>query len=539
MIRTLKAILEVRGMSGANRLMFYIRKLPVLGKLIPASVYSETTLKRTLSVIVHILKVLMAFVTKFAYLGIMIYLPVKFIGNDISLSLSVQYQLYLQMLLCISFLTAGVSSAVILEPKRDKYIFVKLMRLPAERYMRTTLTLRGISFLVTFIPAMLVFGSLLGAPLWHGAVLTLLLTFWRTACEALHLWVFDRYGMVIVKKTSWIWTAIGAGYLLAYLPLLLGYAVVESGMLFNLPVVLGVLVLGTLSAVYIARYKDYTNAVDAVTKIDDPLLDMGRMMKEARVKDVATQDQHYSAEQQNQEKFEGKDGYAYLNAIFFSRHRRLITSPIQRRLVIIGSLFAAALLTMLLSQSAFTKLTHYLITALPTFLIIMNYTSIGERLCKAMFYNCDLSLLRYGFYREQSAILSNFRIRLLRISVLNLIPAAAICLAVNLLLVLSAESWGAGDAVLFCVTIVALSLFFSVHHLFMYYIFQPYSTELNVKNPFFTIVNSVVLGVGFIAMQFKSEPGMFAVIVVLSAVVYMLAALIMVYRFSGRTFRVK
>ncbi|MFD2876201.1 hypothetical protein ACFTAO_09995 [Paenibacillus rhizoplanae] len=40
-------------------------------------------------------------------------------------------------------------------------------------------------------------------------------------------------------------------------------------------------------------------------------------------------------------------------------------------------------------------------------------------------------------------------------------------------------------------------------------------------------------------MQFKSELGMFAMIVVLSAVVYMLAALIMVYRFSGRTFRVK
>ncbi|WP_405109327.1 hypothetical protein MHH28_31120 [Paenibacillus sp. FSL K6-1217] len=539
MIRTLKAILEVRGMSGANRLMFYARKLPVLGKQIPASVYSETKLKQTLSVIVHILKVLMAFITKFAYLGIMIYLPVTFIGNDINLSLSVQYQLYLQILLCLSFLTGAVSSAIILEPKRDKYIFVKLMRLPAERYMRTTLTLRGISFLVTMIPAMMLFGSLLGAPLWQGAVLALLLTFWRTACEALHLLVFDRYGIVIVKKIGWVWTAIGAGYLLAYIPLVPGFAVVESGMLFNLPVVLGVLVLGALSAVYIARYKDYKNAVDAVTKIDDPLLDMGRMMKEARVKDVATQDVPYTAERRNPNQFEGKSGYAYLNAIFFSRHRRLITSPIQRRLVIIGSLFAAAVLTMLLSQSTFTILTHYLITALPTFLIIMNYTSIGERLCKAMFYNCDLSLLRYGFYREQSAILSNFRIRLLRLSMLNLIPAAAICLAVNLLLMLSAERWGAGDALLFCVTIVALSLFFSVHHLFMYYIFQPYSTELNVKNPFFTIVNSVVLGVGFIAMQFKSEPGMFAVIVVLSAVLYMLAALIMVYRFSGRTFRVK
>lgn len=539
MISTLRAIMEIRGMSGANRLMFYFRKIPVIGKLLPASAYAETSLKRTLSVIVYILKAIWAFLSKFAYLGLMVYLPVKLAGSELTLTLSAQYQLYLQVLLCLSFLAAAVSSAVILEPKRDKYIFVKLMRLPAERYMRVTLALRGISFAVTFIPAMMVFGNLLGAPLWQGGVLALLLTFWRIACEALHLWIFDKYGIVVVKKTSWVWSAIGAGFLLAYVPLLRGFAVVDSQTVYTLPLVLAVLVLGALSAVYIARYPDYRNAVDAVTKIDDPLLDMGRMMKEARVKDVATREQQYTAEQLDHGQFAGKSGYAYLNAIFFSRHRRLLISPVQRRLVIIGALFAAALLTMLFSQAAFTRLAHYLISALPTFLILMNYTSIGERVCKAMFYNCDLSLLRYGFYREQSAILSNFRIRLLRISLLNLIPAAAICLAVNLLILLSHESWGAADAVIFCVTIVALSLFFSVHHLFMYYIFQPYSTELNVKNPFFTIVNSIVLAAGFIAIQFKSEPGIFAFIVVLSAAVYMLAALILVYKFSGRTFRVK
>lgn len=87
-------------------------------------------------------------------------------------------------------------------------------------------------------------------------------------------------------------------------------------MLFSLPLVLGVTVLGALCAVYIARYPDYRNAVDAVTKIDDPLLDMGRMMKEARVKDVATREQQYTAEQLNPGQFAGKSGYAYLNAIF-------------------------------------------------------------------------------------------------------------------------------------------------------------------------------------------------------------------------------
>lgn len=314
---------------------------------------------------------------------------------------------------------------------------------------------------------------------------------------------------------------------------------VESGLLFSLPVLLGVLFLGALGLIYIARYGDYRKAVDAVTKIDDPLLDFGRMMKEARVKEVATQEQKHTAEQLRPGRFSGKSGYAYLNAIFFSRHRRLLIQPVQRRLAIIGGLFAAGVLTMLLSGEAFAILVQLLIRALPAFLFIMNFTSIGERVCKAMFYNCDLSLLRYGFYRERKAILSNFRIRLLRLSLLNLIPAAAICLAVNLLILLSDQRWEAADAGIYSVTIVALSLFYSVHHLFMYYIFQPYSTELNVRNPFFTIVNSIVLGVGIVVMQLQSEPGMLAITVVLSAAVYMLLALILVSRFSVRTFRVK
>ncbi|MNC39658.1 hypothetical protein D3C81_1655420 [compost metagenome] len=73
----------------------------------------------------------------------------------------------------------------------------------------------------------------------------------------------------------------------------------------------------------------------------------------------------------------------------------------------------------------------------------------------------------------------------------------------------------------------------------MYYIFQPYSTELNVKNPFFSIVNSIILAVGVICMQFQSTPAGFAMTVLLAAAGYMLIALFLVYKYSGRTFRVK
>ncbi|MBW4085515.1 hypothetical protein [Paenibacillus sp. S150] len=538
MISTLKSIMEIRGASGANRLLYYFGRIPLLGRLMNDSVYSRTALKRTVTILAAILKILWGFLSKFAYLGLIVYLPVLLTARE--LPASGQYDLYLHILVLLSFVVAGVSSAVILEPKRDKYICVKLMRLPADKYMHATLALRGLTFFIYFLPAMLVFARLLAAPLWQGLVLSLLLTFCRTGWEALHLWLFDHWEIVLVKKTGWVWSVIGAGYLLAYVPLYLGRASLDmDAVLFNLPLVLALAALGALSAWYIARYPRYRNAVDAVTKIDDPLLDMGRMMKEANMKQVETKEKDYSAEQLRPDQFTGKSGYAYLNAIFFSRHRRFLAQPIQRRLVIIGALFAAGLLTLLALPDTFSKLVQYLTGALPVFVIVMNFTSIGERVCKAMFFNCDLSLLRHGFYRERSAILSNFRIRLLRISGLNLIPATAVCLAVNLLIFLSGEAWGAGQAMIFCGVILGLSLFFSVHHLFMYYIFQPYSTELNLKNPFFSIVNSIVLAVGVISLQLQSTPARFAMMVLLAAAGYMLIALLLVYRYSYRTFRVK
>lgn len=537
MIDTLRLIMQIRGASGANRLLYYFKRFPVIGNKIKDEVYSRTSLKNMLAVIVTILKVLWGFLSKFAYLGFMIYLPLMYASSE--LPPSEQYQQYLHMLVTVSFGVAAVSNAVILEPKRDKYICVKLMRLPAASYMRSTMAQRGLTFPLYFMPAAGVFAYLLGAPVWQGIVLSLLLTAWRIGAEAVHLWIFDEYNIVVVKQTAWVWTVIVIGYVLAFVPLAAGMSYRISEILFSLPVIGAVALIGLAGALYIARYPDYRRAVDAVTKIDDPLLDMGRMMKEARVKEVETKEQDFSKEQLSPGRFQDKSGYAYLNAIFFSRHRRFLVQPIQRRLIIIGALFAAGLAVMLISPDVFSRLAKYLIGGLPFFIIIMNFCSIGEKVCKAMFYNCDLSLLRYSFYRERSAVIGNFRIRLLRISGLNLIPAVAICLAVNFLILLSDEVWSGAEAAIFSGTVLGLSLFFSVHHLFMYYIFQPYTTELNVKNPFFSIVNSLVLAVGVICANLQSVPGYFAAAVLLSTLVYIVLALVLVFRYSSKTFRVK
>lgn len=145
MLRMLNTIMEIRGVSGANRLIYYFRGIPVLGKTMKDSVYSNWALKKTFTVIALILRILFAFSTRFAYLGLIIYLPVLMAAGD--LPLTQQYDLYLHILVLLSFAVSAVSNAIILESKRDKYICVKLMRMPADKYMHATLGLKGISFL--------------------------------------------------------------------------------------------------------------------------------------------------------------------------------------------------------------------------------------------------------------------------------------------------------------------------------------------------------------------------------------------------------
>jgi len=534
---TLTSILNIRTATGINRLIYYSKRIPWIGKSLNDSLYADHSLKKNLAVIVTILKVVWSILNKFLYIGLLMYLPVVLLQKD--LPAGEQFEIFLNIFVLLSLVVAAISNTAILEPKRDKYIAVKLMRLSPASYMHATMSLKYLTFCIYFLPAVLVFFFLLGAPVWQALLFTVLMTAWRLAGEAFALWVFEKRGILLWRNYALIWTVILAGYLAAYASLYLGKPLFHSSWLFNLPLSLILIILGGAAVYYMARYPDYRKAVDAVTKIDEPLLDMGRMMSKAREAEVNIKEADSGFEYSAIDKYQDKTGYAYLNAIFFARHRRFLIQPILRRLYIIAALCTAGFASMLIFPEISEVLAGKLVNSLPLLVFIMYFTSIGERVCKAMFYNCDLSLLRYSFYREKETILKNFRIRLLKISGLNLIPAAFIAASVSALILSSGVSWELLDALSFIGSVLLLSLFFSVHHLFMYYIFQPYAAEFNMKNPFFVIVNTVVYAICFISFQFDTAPAYFAVVVLGATAVYISVALILVYRLSPRTFRIK
>lgn len=174
-----------------------------------------------------------------------------------------------------------------------------------------------------------------------------------------------------------------------------------------------------------------------------------------------------------------------------------------------------------------------------TMMIFLMYMLCNaNRETKAMFYNCDLFMLRYGFYREPKALLTMFTLRLKRIVLGNLIPAGILVLGLLGFTALS-DARDYLQILPLIVMILALSVFFSVHYLFMYYIFQPYTSSMEVKSPAFSIINALVYFLSYMALQIKAPAQGFLPVIILLSLAYVAAALVFVYKKAPVTFRVK
>ncbi len=169
----------------------------------------------------------------------------------------------------------------------------------------------------------------------------------------------------------------------------------------------------------------------------------------------------------------------------------------------------------------------------------MYFINCGNRVTMAMYANCDGAMLRYGFYRKPSSLLNNFTQRLLSIIKINLMPAIVIAVALPLLLFATGGADRSIDYLLVPVSIVAISIFFSVHSMVLYYLLQPYNEKMEVKSPLFSIANFVTYFVCYLAIGKQLPLLLFCIAVIAFCIIYIIVALILAYRLAPKTFRLK
>jgi len=519
-----------------NMILFYLRKVPPFRQLIKETVFARTGLKRRISLLLRLIVLLANFALSFAYVGIVLYMPIIQFGHE--LAADEQLKQFAHEFAVISFIVAGVSSAAILEPKRGKYIAVKLMRMSPASYMKATLSHKYALFFIRLLPAMLWVGTLLGASPWTIVLLVLTATMSRVFWEYVHLKWFEKTGAVLVKQVGLVWAVIIIGYVAAYLPLFRPEVPAFGEIVLLWPLQCVLIAAGFFAAVHLARYSGYRTVVDAATKRDDPYLDMRRAMQNANQSSVKMNVSDYELNMSASEKLRSRSGYRYLNDLFFARHRKLIRRLLHIRLAVIGGLLVIGLAAVYWFESGLSGVLPGLLeTRLPLLVIAMLYLSTGEKVTRAMFYHCDMSLLRYRFYRN--AAFTHFRLRLGRLIAQNAIVAAALATVLTVVSVTAHDGAWNGNIIWLWISALALSVFFSVHHLFLYYLLQPYTTELNVRNPIFTVANSILGGVSGICLFIRIPSFIFTAVAVGSALIYLLLALVLVRKYASHTFRVK
>lgn len=524
-----------------NVLLYYVRKLPFVGEKIPYRLYGETDIKKAIGAIPVVFSVIGAFVGTFLYFLLMIKLPANWIqGFWEKEGIFVdQKAVMVYLFLIFSFLPGSFLVSNLTEGAKKDYVLLHVMRIPAVQYYRSKMVLKGVKDTICFLVPLLWFGF--GA---ESALFVVSLFFTRYIG---HAGILQHYRHSEKKGKKVFWKSLGKTFLMFGIILALGYGVAaavprlffDRYVMAEVVVFLSFTLVGMFCFSKVWKYGGYTIFAKKMVSLKD-FLEQDDAVKEARAADVQIQDKDISKEELRSRKYEEKEGYDYLNAIFFERHKRIVSRAVKSRIIIIlavGLIGAVALLFVgeQMKQKTFEAMTQMM----PVMVFVMYLESTGGRICKAMFFNCDISLLKYGYYREADAILKNFKIRLRKLLMLDAVSAAIICGMILLWTLLCGEILSVWKVIPLMAGSLLLSAFFCLFHLFMYYITQPYTEEKTVKSPIFSVVNALVYFGCYLCLQIQTGSWLFTLGVLAVTIIFIPLSYFCVFRFAPKTFKIR
>lgn len=542
MTKTLKQIINMKADLWVNAFFFYFRRLWLIGKWMPEAIYKNYELKKVLAVFAVIFQQFKAFFGKPIYLLAALGLPFLMMGES-SPELKEQGFVYMvQIVFFLNCLQGAFGDSQIFTVTRDKITCIKYLHMNSRTYLQGFLAFKYIPFFLYFLPWILLASWILGGSVLQGFFVWLMLFSFRMMSEALHLVIFDRTGKVISRNAFYGILLSVSSFAGAYGPILFKWNFTFGDILIHPACVALYTALGIFCFWYIT--KGYAGYEAKFHRSLDMNFLLSNMMKASSGsnpswKEVEVKEKDVNISETDKEKVKSAKGYTYLNAMFFARHRRQLVKPVYYRLLIVGAALLAVTVLFFLNRETAVKMSRNLTGVLPFFVYIMYFMTVADKASRAMFYNCDKDMLHYAYYRNPGTILKNFRIRLLRVSVYDLIIAGALCLAAAAFCLLCGTPVLTMDFLLFCAAILLLSILFTAHHLCLYYIFQPYSESLQVKNPFYSVINGVMYFLCFLCLQIDVGGLMFTSFVLAFTIIYIVGALILVYRMAPKTFRVK
>ena len=131
-----------------NMWIYYIKKIPLLGKKIPNTLYNTGNLKFVFSIIIRIFSFLFGFARKYLYIFIMIIIPAMFIAEKTSINVSsIQFHIFF----FLSFVTGSLLNNQFTDNILTDFYMINLMRINAKKYYLSKILFSYFEYLIYFI----------------------------------------------------------------------------------------------------------------------------------------------------------------------------------------------------------------------------------------------------------------------------------------------------------------------------------------------------------------------------------------------------
>ncbi|WP_257700050.1 hypothetical protein [Vagococcus luciliae] len=239
--------------------------------------------------------------------------------------------------------------------------------------------------------------------------------------------------------------------------------------------------------------------------------------------------------------FDHLSGNAYLNTLFFSRFKKGLSRGMWIKVISISVLGLALMIASLFFplMSGVRELESFMYRLVPSLFFILYLTSVGKSVVQSLFMNCDISMLTFPFYRTKEAIISGFFARFKKILLYNSMVNGVLLfwLIVFNLVVVGLNSLYLIGLVLF--VMISLTLLFSFHELFVYYILQPFTSDFQVINPIYKVVNGVFYLFAYMNLQLKTTGLYYALGLSVVSLLYVAIGLIVIKKVAPKTFKLK
>ena len=524
MNKTLIISFSLKNTYRVNGILFSLKQIPLLKRLLPATLYRVKGLK----IFANVLSVLWEIVSTF--LGKFLYFITMVCGVGILYKGLPEAEVFLHILLFLTVIGSFVNTHLF-NPTKDKYYAMILMKMDAREYTLINYFYSILKVIVGFLPFTILFGRNMDVPLWFCLLLPLCIAGMKLFAAAVTLWDYEKrgFGYNENKLSKYVWGCIALLLGIAYAPPAFGFAVPAVA---SMGIFLVCIPLGMASITRLTTFRDYyainkellaglTNQMDSAAAT--------KLLKQANEKTISADTSITSS----------RKGFEYLNELFIKRHKKILWNSTKKISYICAFLVAAVLVGIYLLPEEKPIINKIVMTWLPYFVFIMYSINRGTNFTQALFMNCDHSLLTYSFYKQPKCILRLFQIRLREIMKINAVPALVIGGGLALILFATGGTDNPLNYVVLIVSILCMSLFFSIHYLTIYYLLQPYNAGTELKSGTYRIVLTVTYLICFGCMQLRMPIMIFGIMTIVFCVLYSIVASILVYRFAPQTFKIR